>query len=197
MTLPPNTGALSTKTVQVNFSPTRFLVALLVASHRSSLVLLSQRLRPILGDLSYNEYKYVFGGFAATDAGVIIAAFDADSNGILEGAELTNWKSTVQQMIAQWGWNPSQETTNCLINAWSSADRKYFSVFGDYHPTITQLEVQAKTILFQKTATSLMHQDTKLPSSPSVHGTACFNKSTCTQNKFEKQQITNRHFTVF
>ena len=83
-------------------------------------------LNRVLGDLSYNEYKYVFGGFAATDAGVIIAAFDADSNGILEGAELTNWKSTVQQMIAQWGWNPSQETTNCLVNAWSSADRELF-----------------------------------------------------------------------
>ena len=140
----------------------------------------------ISGDLSYDEYRYTFGGFAATDAGVILAAFDVDSNGILEGAELTNWKSTVQQMIAQWGWNPSQETTNCLINAWSSADREFFFR--------TQPKSRPETVLsFQKTATSLMHQDTKLPSSPSVHGTACFNKSSSTQNKFGN----NKNASVF
>merc|ERR1712168_1507597 len=59
------------------------------------------------GDLSYDEYRYAFGGFAATDAGVIMAAFDNNSNGVLDAEELSNWKSTIQNLMNQWGWNPS------------------------------------------------------------------------------------------
>merc|ERR1712189_100497 len=59
------------------------------------------------GSLDYNEYKYTFAGFAATDAGTVMAAFDEDSNGIMDSAELGNWKTTVEQMIAAWGWNPT------------------------------------------------------------------------------------------
>merc|ERR1711892_1256949 len=32
------------------------------------------------GNLSYDEFRYTFGGFAATDAGVIMALFDGDSD---------------------------------------------------------------------------------------------------------------------
>ena len=77
------------------------------------------------GGLNYDEYRYTFGGFAATDAGVILAGFDADSNGKLDAEELGNWKSTVQSMMASWGWNPSESTIQCLQNAWANADRKF------------------------------------------------------------------------
>ena len=74
--------------------------------------------------LNYDEYRYTFGGFAATDAGVILAGFDADSNGILDATELMNWKSTVQSLMASWGWNPSADTQACLRDAWANADSK-------------------------------------------------------------------------
>merc|ERR1712156_418396 len=51
------------------------------------------------GGLNYDEYRYTFGGFAATDAGVILAGFDADSNGKLDA------------------------TIQCLSNAWANADQ--------------------------------------------------------------------------
>ena len=76
------------------------------------------------GDLSYDEYRYTFGGFAATDAGVIMAAFDNNSNGVLDAEELSNWKSTIQNLMNQWGWNPSDATKACLKDAWSAADSK-------------------------------------------------------------------------
>merc|ERR1712002_77652 len=75
------------------------------------------------GGLNYDEYRYTFGGFAATDAGVILAGFDADSNGILDAAELGNWRATVQGLMASWGWNPSDSTINCLKDAWTNADQ--------------------------------------------------------------------------
>jgi len=75
------------------------------------------------GDLSYDEYRYTFGGFAATDAGVIMAAFDNNSNGVLDAEELSNWKSTIQNLMNQWGWNPSDATKACLKDAWSAADK--------------------------------------------------------------------------
>merc|ERR1739848_15851 len=75
------------------------------------------------GSLSYDEYKYTFAGFAATDAGTVMAAFDSDSNGQLDAGELTAWKQTVEQMMEAWGWNPSASMNACFEDAWSSADR--------------------------------------------------------------------------
>merc|ERR1712128_193412 len=62
------------------------------------------------GDLSYDEFRYTFGGFTATDAGVIMALFDGDSDGKLNAEELSEWKAKIQELMAQWGWNPTSDT---------------------------------------------------------------------------------------
>ena len=90
--------------------------------------------------MDYNEYKYTFAGFAATDAGTVMAAFDEDSNGIMDSAELGNWKTTVEQMIAAWGWNPTAAMNACFENAWASADKD-----GD-QTTATRFELAEFTL---------------------------------------------------
>merc|ERR1711892_76568 len=75
------------------------------------------------GDLSYDEFRYTFGGFAATDAGVIMALFDGDSDGKLNAEELSEWKAKIQELMAQWGWNPTSDTKACLRNAWTAANK--------------------------------------------------------------------------
>ena len=77
------------------------------------------------GDLSYDEFRYTFGGFAATDAGVIMALFDGDSDGKLNAEELSEWKAKIQELMAQWGWNPTSDTKACLRNAWTAANSKF------------------------------------------------------------------------
>ena len=59
--------------------------------------------------------------FAAVDARVILAGFDADDNGILEGDELTAWKTFVQNKMAEWNWNPSESDVSALKAAWANA----------------------------------------------------------------------------
>merc|ERR1711935_1015453 len=73
--------------------------------------------------LSYDEFRYTFGGFAATDAGVIMALFDGDSDGKLNAEELSEWKAKIQELMAQWGWNPTSDTKACLRNAWTAANK--------------------------------------------------------------------------
>ena len=48
------------------------------------------------GSLNWDEFRNVAAGFAAVDARVILKGFDADTNGLLDAAELTNWKTFVQ-----------------------------------------------------------------------------------------------------
>merc|ERR1711935_1023322 len=72
---------------------------------------------------SQQNFLYNFGGFAATDAGVIMAFFDGDSDGKLNAEELSEWKAKIQELMAQWGWNPTSDTKACLRNAWTSANK--------------------------------------------------------------------------
>merc|ERR1712099_173969 len=73
------------------------------------------------GGLDYDEYKYTMGGFAAVDARVILKAFDSDTNGLVEGEELTNWKNFVKGQLAENGWNPSEESLDAMKAAWANA----------------------------------------------------------------------------
>ena len=43
------------------------------------------------GVLDFDEFRFTMAGFAATDAGVILAAFDENNDGILEDEELEEW----------------------------------------------------------------------------------------------------------
>ena len=60
-------------------------------------------------------------GFASVDAGLLIKAFDANANGILDGGELTQWRTTTQQMFAEWNWNPSPEFLAGAKQAWADS----------------------------------------------------------------------------
>ena len=71
--------------------------------------------------LNYDEYRYTMAAFAAVDARVILAGFDADDNGILEGDELTAWRTFVQNKMAEWNWNPSDSDVSALKAAWANA----------------------------------------------------------------------------
>ena len=48
------------------------------------------------GTINKEEYKYTMAGFAATDARVIMRGFDADSNGLLDKAELAAWRAFLE-----------------------------------------------------------------------------------------------------
>ena len=80
------------------------------------------------GSLNYDEYKYTMAAFAATDAGVILEAFDANDDGILEGAELTAWKNFIQNALAQNNWNPSADDVAALKAAWQNAQSNFRSL---------------------------------------------------------------------
>merc|ERR1711993_106900 len=67
------------------------------------------------------KIKAVLGGFAAVDARVILKAFDSDTNGLVEGDELTNWKNFVKGQLAENGWNPSEDSLNGMKAAWANA----------------------------------------------------------------------------
>jgi len=74
------------------------------------------------GSLSYDEYKYTIAGMAATDARVVMKAFDADQNGKLSSSELAAWKTMIEGSFAEWGWNPTAAQKACMTNAWMNAD---------------------------------------------------------------------------
>lgn len=77
------------------------------------------------GCLCYDEWRRALGAFAATDAGVVMAAFDSDDNGILDEEELAKWQATVEGMFESWGWEMSDDTEACIADAWAAADREY------------------------------------------------------------------------
>ena len=78
------------------------------------------------GCLCKDEWRRALGAFAATDAGVIMSAFDADDDGMLDTAELAKWQATVEGMFESWGWNPSDGVKACISDAWKAADRECF-----------------------------------------------------------------------
>ena len=71
--------------------------------------------------LNYEEYKYTMAAFAAADARVLLKAFDADNNGKLEGAELTEAKTYVTGMLTSNSWNPSAADIAGVKAAWANA----------------------------------------------------------------------------
>ena len=85
------------------------------------------------GSLNFDEFRFTLGGFAATDAGVIISAFDANKNGMLEASELTTWRSTIEGMMGQWDWNPTPEMQACFASAWKNGDQNGNLADGTRH----------------------------------------------------------------
>merc|ERR1712002_147869 len=73
------------------------------------------------GSLNYDEFRYTLGGFAATDARVVMWGFDQDKNGVLDSNELRAWKSYVRNELSGLGWNPSSDQQAQMMAAWSSA----------------------------------------------------------------------------
>merc|ERR1711962_501881 len=73
------------------------------------------------GSLNYDEYKYTIAGFAAIDASLILKAFDANANGILDGQELTTWREATAQMFTEWNWQPSEEFIAGAKQAWADS----------------------------------------------------------------------------
>ena len=85
------------------------------------------------GALSYDEFRFTLASFAATDAGVIIAAFDSNRDGKLESGELTTWRSTMEGMMGQWDWKPTPEMQACFANAWKHGDQNGNLADGTRH----------------------------------------------------------------
>merc|ERR1712227_680327 len=73
------------------------------------------------GGLNFNEFKYTFAGFAAVDSRVIMKAFDADNNGLLDSSELTAWRAYVREIVTAWGWSLSDGQISELDQAWKNA----------------------------------------------------------------------------
>jgi len=73
------------------------------------------------GTINKEEYKYTMAGFAATDARVIMRGFDADSNGLLDKAELAAWRAFLEGAFKEWNWQPSEAHIAGLKKAWADA----------------------------------------------------------------------------
>merc|ERR1712134_111527 len=73
------------------------------------------------GGLNFNEFKYTFAGSAAVDSRVIMKAFDADNNGLLDSSELTAWRAYVREIVTAWGWSLSDGQISELEQAWKNA----------------------------------------------------------------------------
>ena len=59
-------------------------------------------------------------GFAAIDAGVILAAFDGNDDGILDGDEIEAWGTFVEDSISENKWD-------ALEQAWYAAQGKFLN----------------------------------------------------------------------
>ena len=90
------------------------------------------------GSLNYDEYRYTMAAFAATDAGVVLEAFDANDDGILEGEELTAWRTFIQNALSQNNWNPSDADVAALKAAWANAQG---NTFENSHPKLKRILV--------------------------------------------------------
>merc|ERR1711990_328880 len=68
------------------------------------------------------SFLYDFGvKYWNVDDRVILKAFDSDTNGLVEGDELTNWKNFVKGQLAENGWNPSEGSLDAMKAAWANA----------------------------------------------------------------------------
>ena len=69
-------------------------------------------------------------GFAATDAGVILAAFDENNDGILEDEELDNWFEFMVENLHQLEQrNEFEVDQDALESEWHNSQGKFFTFF--------------------------------------------------------------------
>ena len=73
------------------------------------------------GSLNFDEFKIGIGAFAATNARVVIDAYDVNADGILSGSELSAWKSQVESTGSKWGWSVSDSKRGALQAAYADA----------------------------------------------------------------------------
>merc|ERR1712106_738119 len=52
----------------------------------------------------------------------LMLALDGTENKNKLGAN-AEWKAKIQELMAQWGWNPTSDTKACLRNAWTAANK--------------------------------------------------------------------------
>ena len=82
------------------------------------------------GGLSFDEYKYTMGAFAAVDARVILKAFDSDGDNMVSGDELNEWKEFVVAQFDNLDWN-LENYHDAIQTAWTEAQSKY--IFTDIY----------------------------------------------------------------
>merc|ERR1712127_612151 len=70
---------------------------------------------------NFDEFKIGIGAFAATNARVVIDAYDVNADGILSGSELSAWKSQVESTGSKWGWSVSDSKRGALQAAYADA----------------------------------------------------------------------------
>ncbi|CAG5110577.1 Oidioi.mRNA.OKI2018_I69.chr2.g4963.t1.cds [Oikopleura dioica] len=72
-------------------------------------------------DLSWDEWRYAQSAFAAIDSLVVLEAFDADENGLMDSAELRAWRLAMQEMLSEYGWQPNAEHVAAVTAAWAQS----------------------------------------------------------------------------
>merc|ERR1739848_906374 len=73
------------------------------------------------GSLDKREYKYTIAGFAASDARVLIKAFDTDRDGILSKSELVTLTTYFGEWMTNAHWLLSPEMEAAMNSAWVDA----------------------------------------------------------------------------
>ena len=76
------------------------------------------------GSLDFQEFKWGMGALAATNALVVIDAYDSNADGLLSGSELTAWKSQFVSTASNWGWSVSDDKVSALKAAYAGAQVK-------------------------------------------------------------------------
>ena len=76
------------------------------------------------GALDSDEFRFTMAAFAATDAGVIIAAFDQNDDAILDEDELDEFFDFVQQSFAGNGLDVESIDEGALEAAWYNSQGK-------------------------------------------------------------------------
>lgn len=87
------------------------------------------------GALDFEEYKLAIGAFAATNARVVIDAYDNNGDGQLSGDELTAWKNQAVTAFSNWDWSVDGQTFAALQAAYANAQTD-----GDWN-TCSMLEI--------------------------------------------------------
>ena len=80
--------------------------------------------------LDFDEFRFTMAGFAATDAGVILAAYDENNDGILEDEELDNWFEFMVENLHQLEQrNEFEVDQDALESEWHNSQGKFFTFF--------------------------------------------------------------------